>query len=148
MDYGDQEIIAETLVQMKDLLRRYPDMCEVCLPSISTIIQNQLNRPDARCALVWILGEHGERIQVWRRCCHIAFNAIDLFLQEAPYILEDFAKGYDKEDPSVRLALLSAAAKLFFKRPPESQLLLGGLLSAGVQDDNQDVHDRALLYFR
>ena len=82
------------------------------------------------------------------QCCHIEFNATYLFLQEAPYILEDFAKGYDKEDPSVRLALLSAAAKLFFKRPPESQLLLGGLLSAGVQDDNQDVHDRALLYFR
>jgi len=130
LEYGDQEIIAETLVQMKDLLRRYPDMCEVCIPAISSIVQNQLNRPDARCALVWILGHHGEMIQ------------------EAPYILEDFAKGYAKEEPSVRLALLTAAAKLFFKRPPECQLLLGGLLTAGVQDDNQDVHDRALLYFR
>ena len=48
----------------------------------------------------------------------------------------------------MRLGLLTAAAKLFFKRPPECQLLLGGLLAAGVQDENQDVHDRALLYYR
>jgi len=44
------------------------------------------------------------------------------------------AKGFDKEEPSVRLALLTAASVLFFKRLPECQLLLGGLLAAGVQD--------------
>ena len=64
LEYGDEEIISETLVQMKDLLRRYPDMCEVCIPSISTLVQNQLSRADARSALVWILGQHGEMIQV------------------------------------------------------------------------------------
>lgn len=66
LDYGDQEIISETIVQMKDLLRRYPDVSEVCIPSISSIVQNQLLRPDARSSLVWILGQHGEMIQAKR----------------------------------------------------------------------------------
>lgn len=37
----------------------------------------------------------------------------------------------------VRMELLTAAAKLFFKRPPESQKLLGKVLSQGLQDSNQ-----------
>jgi hypothetical protein len=48
----------------------------------------------------------------------------------------------------VKLALLTAAAKLFFSRPPEAQKLLGAALAAGLNDADQDVHDRALLYYR
>lgn len=82
-------------------------MCEVCIPSISTIVQNQLSKPDARSALAWILGQHGEMIP------------------EAPYVLESLVKGYEQEDISVRLVLLSSTAKLFFKRPPECRPVLG-----------------------
>ena len=39
--------------------------------------------------------------------------------------------------------------KLFFKRPPEMQQMLGRLLDAVISDElHQDVHDRALLYYR
>ena len=62
--------------------------------------------------------------------------------------MEYMAESYSNEEPSVRLALLSAAPKLFFKRPPECQKVLGTLLAAGVVDEDQDVHDRALLYYR
>jgi hypothetical protein len=48
----------------------------------------------------------------------------------------------------VKLALLTAAAKLFFSRPPEAQKLLGACIAAGLNDTDQDVHDRALLYYR
>lgn len=48
----------------------------------------------------------------------------------------------------IRLALLTAAAKLFFARPPECQGLLGSALAAAAADTNQDVHDRGLLYYR
>ena len=46
-------------------------------------------------------------------------------LQDAPYLLEPVVGTFDAEEVPVRLALLSAAAKLFFKRPPECQKLLG-----------------------
>lgn len=62
--------------------------------------------------------------------------------------MERIAKDYNEEDVIVKLTLLTSAAKLFFKKPPECQKLLGGLLAFGLNDDNQDVHDRALFYYR
>ena len=56
--------------------------------------------------------------------------------------------GLAQEPPCVRLALLTAATQLFFKRPPECRAMLGAVLAAGLNDAHQDVHDRALLYYR
>lgn len=68
--------------------------------------------------------------------------------QSAPYQLEALVETFSTEAPNVRLALLTAAVQLFFKRPPETKKLLGGLLSAGIADSHTDVHDRALMYYR
>jgi len=66
----------------------------------------------------------------------------------APYLLQPLADSFTTEPPCVRLALLTAAAKLFFQRPPEGRKLLGSCIAAGLGDADQDVHDRALLYYR
>ena len=55
--------------------------------------------------------------------------------------------------PSVSLAaclqaLLTAVVKLFFRRAPECRRALGAALAAGVADPAQEVHDKALLYYR
>ena len=68
--------------------------------------------------------------------------------QDAPYLLEAFADTFAAEEPPVRLALLSAAAGLFFRRPPEAKPLLGAVLAAGAADADVEVRDRALLYYR
>eukprot|EP00466_Bigelowiella_natans_P000808 jgi/Bigna1/88218/estExt_fgenesh1_pg.C_290095 len=45
--------------------------------------------------------------------------------------------------------LLTATMKLFFKRPPELQKMLGRLLDQAISDSNQvDVRDQALFYYR
>lgn len=69
-------------------------------------------------------------------------------LQDAPYLLEPLAASFASEEVAVRLALLAAAGKLFFQRPPECQKLLGTVLTAAAADSNIDIHDRALLYYR
>ena len=49
----------------------------------------------------------------------------------------------------LRAELLTATLKVFFKRPPETQAMLGRLLQAALADaSNVDVHDRALFYYR
>ena len=49
----------------------------------------------------------------------------------------------------MRLELLCAATKLFFKRPAEMQHMLGRLLEAAIADASfTDVHDRAMMYYR
>ncbi|URD76701.1 hypothetical protein MUK42_35579 [Musa troglodytarum] len=66
-----------------------------------------------------------------------------------PYILESLIENWDEENAAeVRLHLLTAAMKCFFKRPPETQKALGAALAAGLADSHQDVHDRALFYHR
>lgn len=85
-----------------------------------------------KAAVVWIIGEYGDLIAT------------------APYLLEPLIDTYTDEAASaVRLELLTATMKLFFKRPPESQKMLGRLLQSAVSDvTNIDVRDRALLYYR
>lgn len=130
LESGSEHIVAETLVQMKDLLRRYPDMALMCMASVEELQQGEIGDPEAKAALVWILGAFGGH------------------LGSAPYALEALLEGFPGEEPAVRLAALTAAVQLFFQRPPECQKLLGAVLAAGVNDANQDVRDRALLYYR
>ncbi|KAL4434249.1 hypothetical protein ABPG75_000690 [Micractinium tetrahymenae] len=130
LGYEKDYVTAETLIQMTDVLRRYPDAAEACVESIAAIPQESIAEPQARAAYLWVLGEYGAQIQ------------------DAPYVLEAFADDFSLEEPPVKLALLTACIKLFFRRPPECRKALGSALAAGVADASQEVHDKALLYYR
>ncbi|RLN60233.1 hypothetical protein BBJ29_004816 [Phytophthora kernoviae] len=121
----------ESLVVMKDLLRKYPEKRHDVLPVLPRII-GEVEQAGAKAAVVWMLGEFGQD------------------LRRAPYVLEKLIEDFSDEiAPSVLLELLTATMKLFFKRPPEMQSMLGRLLQSAINDSNhQDVRDRALLYYR
>jgi hypothetical protein len=65
-------------------------------------------------------------------------------------MLERVINNYDDEQAvSIKLQALSSAMKLLFKRPAEMQAMVGRLLCSAINDSsNQDLHDRALLYYR
>ncbi|KAE8876273.1 Beta-adaptin-like protein A [Phytophthora fragariae] len=121
----------ESLVVMKDLLRKYPEKRHDVLPVLARIIAS-VEQPAAKAAVVWMVGEFGQD------------------LRRAPYVLEKLIDEFnDEAAPSVLLELLAATMKLFFKRPPEVQSMLGRLLGSAINESNhQDVRDRALLYYR
>lgn len=124
-------VTAETLVLVKDLLRKYPQWSHDCIAVVGSVSSKAVTEPKAKAALIWMLGEY----------------AYDM--PDAPYILEGFVQNWTEENSAeVRLELLTAITKIFFKRPPESIKMLGAALSAGLADAHQDVHDRALLYYR
>lgn len=102
------------------------------MPAVNELSPAALADPEAKAALLWVLGAFGS---------HPA-------LPGAPYALEALAEGFSGEEPGVRLAALTAGARLFFARPPEARPALGKLLAAGVADAHPDVRDRALLYHR
>jgi len=91
-------------------------------------------QPDAKTALLYLIGEHGDKIE------------------NAPYILEPIIDNLKTERlTSVRLALLTATVRLFLRRPPETQAMLGRLLHMELAGDltyQTEPHDRALLYYR
>lgn len=124
-------VTAETLVLVKDLLRKYPQWSHDCIAVVGNISSKNVQEPKAKAALIWMLGEYSQD------------------MLDAPYILESLIDNWDDEHSAeVRLHLLTAVLKCFLRRPPESQKALGAALAAGLADSHQDVHDRALLYYR
>ncbi|KAL7446932.1 hypothetical protein ACHAXM_011714 [Skeletonema potamos] len=91
-----------------------------------------INEPTGKASIIFLLGECGADIT------------------EAPYALERVIDSYDNiADASVKTALLAATVNLFFTRPPEVQQMLGRLLKKATEDmSSQDLHDRALFYYR
>jgi len=116
---------------IKDLLRKYPERYEEVIPAMQKCLKS-IEETEGKVAVIWMIGEYGDTIN------------------EAPYILEPLIDNFDDEPSSaVRMELLTATMKLFFKRPPELQAMLGRLLSKAVLDVAKiDVRDRALLYYR
>ncbi|KAJ6794132.1 beta-adaptin-like protein A [Iris pallida] len=124
-------VTAETLVLVKDLLRKYPQWSHDCIAVVGNISSKSVQEPKAKAALIWMLGEYSQD------------------MNDAPYALESLIENWDDEHAAeVRLHLLTAVMKCFFKRPPETQKALGAALAAGLADSHQDVHDRALFYYR
>ncbi|KAF9615369.1 hypothetical protein IFM89_023020 [Coptis chinensis] len=124
-------VTAETLVLVKDLLRKYPQWSHDCIAVVGNISSKNVQEPKAKAALIWMLGEYSQD------------------MLDAPYVLESLIDNWDEElSAEVRLHLLTAVLKCFLRRPPETQRALGAALAAGLADSHQDVHDRALFYYR
>ncbi|KAL0588808.1 AP-2 complex subunit beta [Plecturocebus cupreus] len=107
---------------------------ECCYVSIiATLCENldSLDEPDDRAAMIWTVGEYGERID----------NADEL--------LESFLERFHDESTQVQLTLLTAIVKLFQKKPSETQELVQQVLSLATQtSDNPDLRDRGYVYWR
>lgn len=126
-------VSAETITVMKNLLRKYPARYSDVIPALTSHIK-QVEEPSGKVSVIWMIGEYGEEDT----------------LKDAPYILETFIDNFEEESShEVRMELLTATVKLFFKRPPEVQKMLGRLLKDAIAETSQiDVRDRALLYYR
>jgi AP-4 complex subunit beta-1 len=104
-------VTTETVIVLKDILRKYRGFIDDFIPFFSKIALDQITEVEGKCAYVWILGEFGEDID------------------ESPYILEKMIEE-QKEFNSVKLSsvLLTSIFKLFFKRAPEVHKMLGQFL--------------------
>jgi AP-1 complex subunit beta-1 len=124
-------VVQECIVVIRDIFRRYPNRYERI---IATLCENldSLDEPEAKGAMVWIIGEYAERID----------NADEL--------LEQFLDTFPEEPASVQLQLVTAAVKLFLKKPTErpQQLIQLVLTYATQETDNPDLRDRAYIYWR
>lgn len=122
-------VVQEAIVVIKDIFRKYPGY-EGIIPTLCQCI-DELDEPNARAALIWIVGEYAEKIS----------NAGD--------ILGSFVDGFNEEFSQTQLQILTAVVKLFLKRPEKAQGLVQRVLQAATaENDNPDVRDRAYIYWR
>ncbi|RFU27907.1 hypothetical protein B7463_g8452, partial [Scytalidium lignicola] len=122
-------VVQEAVVVIKDIFRKYPGY-EGIIPTLCKYI-DELDEPNARGALIWIVGEYAEKIS------------------NADEILAGFVEGFMEEFTQVQLQILTAVVKLFLKKPDNNQGLVQKILQAATADnDNPDIRDRAYVYWR
>ncbi|KAK9841945.1 hypothetical protein WJX81_000273 [Elliptochloris bilobata] len=124
-------VVQEAVVVIKDIFRRYPNRYESVIATLCECLDT-LDEPEARAAMVWVIGEYAERID----------NADEL--------LEGFLESFPEEPAAVQLQLVTAAVKLFLKKPqPRAQQMIQLVLTYATQEtDNPDLRDRAFIYWR
>eukprot|EP01118_Nematostelium_gracile_P010909 TRINITY_DN3828_c0_g1_i1.p1 TRINITY_DN3828_c0_g1~~TRINITY_DN3828_c0_g1_i1.p1 ORF type:complete len:864 (+),score=270.43 TRINITY_DN3828_c0_g1_i1:134-2725(+) len=123
-------VVQEAIIVIRDIFRKYPNRYESI---ISVLCENldTLDEPEAKAAMIWIIGEYAERIE----------NADEL--------LESFLESFSEETPLVQLQLLTAVVKLFLKKPNETQEMVQKVLNVATQEtDNPDLRDRGYVYWR
>lgn len=122
-------VVQEVIVVIKDILRKYPGY-EGVIPTLCQHI-DELDEPEARASLIWIVGEYAEKIN----------NADD--------ILASFADTFMEEFTQTQLQILTSVVKLFLKKPGSNQGLVQKVLQAATaENDNPDIRDRAYVYWR
>lgn len=86
---------------------------------------------EAKSAIIWIVGEYAEKIP------------------DALKIIEGFQAQFLEDPDAVKLSLLTAAVKLYLKKPEQSENLIQSLLKTATEEAmNPDLRDRAYIYWR
>lgn len=133
LDWNVDHISSEAATALTLMVRKHPALREMVAVPLARSLK-YVTEPTGRASLLHLLGDCGDVIPA------------------APYVLEKLIDSYgDIADVTVKMALLTATMKLFFQknRAPEMQRMLGRLLLAACDDvSSQDLHDRALLYYR
>uniref|UniRef100_A0A7S4UU97 AP complex subunit beta n=1 Tax=Guillardia theta TaxID=55529 RepID=A0A7S4UU97_GUITH len=123
-------VVQESIVVIKDIFRKYPNQYESVIGTLCENLES-LEHPEAKGALIWIIGQYAERIE----------NAKEL--------LEAFIEEFADLDVDVQLQLLTATVKLFLKRPSNTQGTVKEILQlATTKSNNPDLRDRGYIYWR
>ncbi|KAK8828044.1 adaptor protein complex 1 or 2, subunit beta 5 [Blastocystis sp. ATCC 50177/Nand II] len=123
-------IVQEAIVVLTRLFRLYPGKyTSVIVPMCGVI--DLLDEAEARACIIWVIGEYS--------------NVID----SAGELLGLFLDSYHDEKPVVQLQLLTAAVKLFLRRPDAGKDVMTSLLTVATAETlSVDMRDRAYLYWR
>ena len=124
-------VIQEAIIGLRDIFRRYPNTFEGAMTIINENLRT-LDDPEAKAALIWIIGEYSDRIEG-------AENQLIKFidnLKEEPYIIQ--------------INILDSATKTFLKcQSEESYNILNQVFDFCTKEcENPDVRDRGYMYYR
>ena len=123
-------VVQEAIIVIRDIFRKYPNRYEMIIKELFENLEN-LDEPEAKASMIWILGEYAERID------------------DALSQLATFFESFVDEPSIVQLSLLTAIVKHFLKKPDETEGLISEVLKVCTETvGNPDIRDRAFLYWR
>lgn len=98
-------VVQEAVIVIKDIFRKYPNKYESIIKDLCENLK-ALDNANARAAMIWIIGEYGDRID----------NSIAL--------LNNFAENFKDESKQVQLAILNASVKIYLKLEDAAEELI------------------------
>ena len=104
-----QYVVEEVVIVVRDIFRQYPNRYESIIKDLCSHLK-QLDNGEARAAMIWIIGEYGQRID----------NAVQL--------VTHFAENFRDEAKPVQMAILTAAVKLYLKLEDQAEDLVTEVL--------------------
>lgn len=123
-------VVQEAIIVIKDIFRKYPQRYEGIIPTLCSNLED-LDEPEAKASLIWILGEYAEKID----------NSNEL--------LSYFLNSFSDEEIIVQIQILTSIVKLYLKKPDSNQNLVQKVLELSTKNcDNPDIRDRAYVYWR
>ena len=123
-------IVQEATVVIRNIFRKYPNRYEGII-SILCEHLDSLDEPEAKAAMIWIIGQYADRID------------------ESETLLDDFLYAFNDEPYEVQLALLTATVKLFILRPAAGATLVPKVLKWATEEtDHPDLRERGFFYWR
>ena len=123
-------VVQEAVVVMRDIFRRFPGRYESVISALCDNLES-LDEPEAKSAMIWILGEYADRID------------------NSGQLIESFLTTILEEPYVVQLELLTASLKYFLKVKEASHGTLIKVLQLCTEhSENPDLRDRAFIYWR
>ena len=127
---GHSLCLQEAVVVARDIFRKFPNKYEALIKDLVGKLL-EYYEPDSKAAIIWIVGEYAEKIT------------------DAEKLIDSFADNFLEEPDKVKLQLLTAAVKLFLKKPEEGEDVIQRVLKLATEEaDNPDLRDRAYIYWR
>jgi vesicle coat complex subunit len=81
--------------------------------------------------MIWVLGEYADKID------------------QVEKLLEHFTECFNDESIKVQLSILTAAVKMYLRKPDDCEELVMGILKKSTEEsDNPDLRDRGYIYWR
>jgi len=100
---GQPLSLQEAIVVARDIFRKFPNRYEALIKDLMARLA-EYYEPEAKAAAIWILGEYAEKVDKAEELL-VAFDFLD-------------------EPDTVKLQLLTAAVKLFLKKPEEGEMVI------------------------
>ncbi|EMR08145.1 hypothetical protein PNEG_03582 [Pneumocystis murina B123] len=123
-------IIQESILVIKNIFRKYPNKYESIISIICSNLNN-FNDPEAKAAVIWIIGQYSNMIE------------------NSHQLLNNFFSTFSDETLEVQFALLTASAKLYIQQSHDNQNFILSLLKKVIEDTgNPDLRDRAYMYWK
>jgi len=127
---GPESALQEAIIAASKILRKYPKKHDTLLKDICAQIK-RIDEPESKAAFIWILGEFADKIE-----------GVDKMIQH-------YVDSFSDETTHVCLQILTAACKMYIKKPDDcEELVMKVLHLASEQSDNPDLRDRGYIYWR